>query len=191
MNKGASEIMDRCPKCGVHALADAVVDRTAKMQYDGKLHEVRVRNLEVTKCAKCAAVFLDNRAAVQYQSALRHKLDLLQPHEILHGRRSRGLTQAQLADFLGFAAETLSRWENGHVIQSRTHDILLRGFFYVPEFRHYATTHAVEAFWEVMDTVNLNRTLSPIMNQSRQYQAQAALPIDLNSAICEEYAVAA
>jgi transcriptional regulator with XRE-family HTH domain len=43
----------------------------------------------------------------------------------LRGRR----TQQELAAETGLAVETISRWENGHVIQSRSHDKLLRYVF--------------------------------------------------------------
>ena len=39
----------------------------------------------------------------------------------------------ELADLLGIAPETISRWENGAVIQSRAMDNLVRLFFSVPE----------------------------------------------------------
>ena len=46
------------------------------------------------------------------------------------------LHQTQLAERLGVAAETISRWENGALIQSRSMDNLLRVYFAIPEVRN-------------------------------------------------------
>jgi hypothetical protein len=54
--------------------------------------------------------------------------------------------------YLQIADATLSRWETGAQIQQRSMDRLLRGFFFVPEFRrflgapHPGSTASVEPF---------------------------------------------
>lgn len=137
---------NKCPNCGAHELADAVVDRTTRIQYDGTLHSVRVPNLEVMKCGACGEIVLDNRADKQYVTALRKMLNLLQPHEIRESRLKLKLTQAALANLLGVAAESLSRWENGHVIQSRAHNKFLKAYFAVPELREHIAPEWSAAF---------------------------------------------
>ncbi len=52
--------------------------------------------------------------------------------EIRDARTALGLTQSQLAELIGCAAESLSRWENGAILQSRSYDRLLRLFFHLP-----------------------------------------------------------
>ncbi len=47
-----------------------------------------------------------------------------------------GLKQQELAQRLGVAAETISRWVTGAVIQSRAMDNLMRLFFALPEVRN-------------------------------------------------------
>jgi len=46
-----------------------------------------------------------------------------------------GLKQQALAERLGVAPETISRWVNGALIQSRAMDNLLRLYFALPEVR--------------------------------------------------------
>jgi transcriptional regulator with XRE-family HTH domain len=74
-------------------------------------------------------------------SALRKKLGLLHPEEIKTNRESLGLKQRELAEHLGTAEETISRWENGLMIQSRAMDKLLRLYFYLPEARQTLSTN--------------------------------------------------
>lgn len=47
------------------------------------------------------------------------------------------LTQKLLAEHLGIAQSTLSRWETGAQIKRRAFDKLLRLYFVVPETRTY------------------------------------------------------
>lgn len=124
-----------CANCGKRRLAETVVQKKTGIQYEGKVHEVYVPDLVVLKCASCNTVYLDNRADKQYRRALRNLLGLLQPEEIKSNRKGLELLQEQLADDIHITAESLSRWENGHVIQSRSHDLLLRTYFTMPEFR--------------------------------------------------------
>src|SRR5262249_38110213 len=67
--------------------------------------------------------------------ALRSHLRLLTPAQIRKGIEQLGLRQQELAERLGVAPETISRWVNGALIQSRAMDNLLRLFFALPEVR--------------------------------------------------------
>lgn len=128
-----------CVDCGALS-EETTIERTSQIQYEGKLHEIHVSNLIAFKCPDCGSIALDNRADEQYRRALREKLRLLHPEQIKAVREQLSLTQERVARCLGIAAESLSRWENGHLIQSRSHDSLLRGFFELPEFRRLAAS---------------------------------------------------
>jgi transcriptional regulator with XRE-family HTH domain len=67
--------------------------------------------------------------------ALRAHLRLLTPGQIRKGLETLGLQQQELAEQLGVAKETISRWLNGALIQSRAMDNLLRVFFALPAVR--------------------------------------------------------
>ena len=133
-----------CVQCGSKAVGGATVSETVPFRYEGKLYDVHVPQLTVRKCANCGACFYDNRADTQITRALRDQLNLLQPEQIQINRVQFGLTQEQLAEHIRVAPESLSRWENGHVIQSRSHDRLLQAFFTVPEFREFTARTATE-----------------------------------------------
>lgn len=144
-----------CADCGKRRLVETVVEKTTNIQYEGKMYEVHVPNLIVLKCTNCGTIYLDNRADEQYRRTLRDLLGLLQPEEIKSNRIRLKLHQEQLAANLNIAAESLSRWENGHVIQSQSHNLLLRTYFTMPAFRACVTkleqsSISVQAIWEGM-----------------------------------------
>ena len=63
------------------------------------------------------------------------------------------LTQKLLADHLGIAESTLSRWETGAQIQQRAFDKLLRLYFDVPEARRHLGYFDVSASKPMMPMV--------------------------------------
>lgn len=134
----------RCPACSKREVRTAVVSYTAEIKHDGRLHTIPVPGLRVPKCDACGELVFGNEADGQIIAALRAKLGLLTPEEVRGGRESLGLTQKEFAERLGVAAETVSRWETGSLIQSRAMDNLLRLFLTLPEVRRaLATTRTV------------------------------------------------
>jgi transcriptional regulator with XRE-family HTH domain len=68
-------------------------------------------------------------------AALRDQVGLL-PAQVIQKRRGQfKMSQQELAEQLGVAKETISRWETGGMIQSRAMDNLLRLFFESEEVR--------------------------------------------------------
>jgi len=129
----------RCTDCGKTAIEPDVIDHTSMIKYDGRLHEVRIPNLHILRCRNCGGILFGNEADEQIARALRDKLHLLQPEQIRENRthESIRLKQSEFARKIGVAAESLSRWENGHIIQSRGHDRFMRAFFALPELRAF------------------------------------------------------
>lgn len=123
----------RCPKCMRREVRPAMIEYTSRVKHDGKVHDVTVAELTAPKCTACGEVVFSNDTEEQISRALRSQLRLLQPSEIREKRERLGLTQAQLAERLCIAQETISRWETGAMIQSRSLDRLLRVFFRFPD----------------------------------------------------------
>jgi putative zinc finger/helix-turn-helix YgiT family protein len=99
------------------------------VRLDGRLHDVTVPELVVPKCSACGELVFSNDTDEQINRALRTQLGLLQPDEIRAKRVRLRLTQRALAGHIGVAAETLSRWESGLLIQGRAMNTLLRLYF--------------------------------------------------------------
>jgi len=97
---------------------------------------VVIDDLTVPVCRKCGEKIFTDSVDEQVSQALRSKLRLLSPQEILRSLHELGLSQKELASRLGVAEATFSRWVTGSVIQSRAMDNLLRTYFAFPEVRH-------------------------------------------------------
>ncbi len=127
----------KCRTCGEQKLTPTVVDYRVDMEHDGRLYALTVPDLEILQCTSCGARVLPEEAHTKITDALRASAGLLTPAEIRQYRDRLGLTQKQLAAYLKVADATVSRWETGGQIQQRAMDLLLRGFFDVPELRRY------------------------------------------------------
>jgi putative zinc finger/helix-turn-helix YgiT family protein len=127
----------KCGTCRRQALAPATVPYTTAVDHDGRTYTVALPALAVLRCGHCGALVLDDAAHETVSRAFRYEARLLTPAQVRQGREGLGLNQKQLAGFLDIAVSTLSRWETGAQVQQRAMDKLLRGFFEVPEFRHY------------------------------------------------------
>lgn len=121
-----------CGKCGQTEVRPKAIDHKAEIKHDGKLYEVHVPSLEVPTCAHCQTQWFDAHTDDQINIALRRQIGLLQPEEIRRQRKALRLTQKDLAEKIGAAESSLSRWENGSSIQSKSTDKSLRMFFKHP-----------------------------------------------------------
>jgi putative zinc finger/helix-turn-helix YgiT family protein len=121
-----------CGKCGQTEVRPKAIDYKAEIKHDGKLYEVQVSSLEVPTCAHCQTQWFDAHTDDQINIALRQQIGLLQPEEIRSQRKALRLTQKDLAEKIGAAESSLSRWENGSSIQSKSTDKSLRMFFKHP-----------------------------------------------------------
>jgi putative zinc finger/helix-turn-helix YgiT family protein len=113
----------------------ATVPYTTQIDHDGRKYTVTIPDLVVPRCANCGTISLDDEANRQISAAFRKQAGLLSPEQIRSQRLALGLTQQALADLLGVAVFTLSRWETGAQIQQRSLDRFLRTFFKLPELR--------------------------------------------------------
>jgi putative zinc finger/helix-turn-helix YgiT family protein len=125
----------RCPQCGKKEVRPTTMQYTTDIKHDGRLHTVELAALRVPRCESCGELDFDNDADEQIYQALREQLGLLLPEQIRNNREALQLSQRQLAEQLGVAVETISRWENGLMIQTRAMDRFMRLFFSVPEAR--------------------------------------------------------
>lgn len=125
----------KCHGCGrpfQRRIAPAHVER---MKYDGGRHEVLIEGMPRWQCDDCRITVTDDDSDTVVQDCLRRHIGLLTAAEIREARTALGLTQTRLAELIGCAAESLSRWENGAILQSRAYDRLLRLFFHLPVAR--------------------------------------------------------
>lgn len=125
----------RCHDCGKDEVRPARVNYDAEVKYDGRLVAFTVEDLGLPVCGACGAKLFTLEVDDQINAALRSHLHLLSPEEIRAGLSRLGMTQKAVADSLGIAEATLSRWLNEFQLQSRAMDNLMRVFFAFPEVR--------------------------------------------------------
>jgi putative zinc finger/helix-turn-helix YgiT family protein len=114
----------------------ALTDYTAKVKHDGVIHELRLHNLEIPRCQTCGETIVTMEVDDRINEELRSRLQLLTPMQIHSAIDTLGFTHEDVAKRLGVAADTVARWENGSLIQSRAMDNLMRLFFAFPEVRN-------------------------------------------------------
>lgn len=124
-----------CADCYTLTVVPTVMDYTAKVKQDGVVHELHLSAVEIPCCQTCGVVVITTAVDEKVNDALRARLHLLTPVQMWQGIEKLGLKQQEFAERLGVAAETISRWVNGALIQSRAMDNLLRLFFALPEVR--------------------------------------------------------
>lgn len=128
-NKKCRPFPWRCSDCREKAIFPKPTDFTITVKHDGRPYEVRISGLEIPTCRNCGEQVFTGVEDDRITEALREQINLLKPEEIRRRRKELELNQQELAEQLGVAKETISRWESGAVIQSRAMDNLLRLFF--------------------------------------------------------------
>ncbi len=125
----------RCPECGKKAVRPIVTNHRTEVRHDGRIHAIELPKLRVPRCTQCGELVFDNEADAQIARALREHLHLLSAEQIRANREELRLSQRGMAKQLGVAPETISRWENGVLTQTRAMDRYLRLYFGVPAAR--------------------------------------------------------
>jgi putative zinc finger/helix-turn-helix YgiT family protein len=125
----------RCRQCGQTEVTPSRVDYPMEVSYDGRLVSFIARGIEIPICRHCGEKLITGDVDRQINQAMHEHLRLLTPREIREGIEKLGLSQKEVAERLGIAEATLSRWLTETVIQSRAMDNYLRVFFKFPEVR--------------------------------------------------------
>jgi putative zinc finger/helix-turn-helix YgiT family protein len=125
----------RCGECRAKEVFPKITDYTTTAKHDGRVYTVHIPDLAVPTCRKCGAQTFSVGDDDRILAALRAQLGLLTPAEIQERRGRLEMNQQELAELIGVAKETISRWETGAMIQSRAMDNLLRLFFESEEVR--------------------------------------------------------
>ena len=80
-------------------------------EVDGREYTVRVAALEIPTCHKCGEQVFTVGTDDRIVAALRAQVGLLTPQEMQKRRGQLEMTQQELAEQMGVAKETISRWE--------------------------------------------------------------------------------
>ena len=125
----------RCFECKAKEVVLRPTEYTTKVKHDGREYTIQIPDLQIPTCRNCGAQSFSVGDDERIIAALRAQVGLLMPEEMQKRRAELGMTQQELAEQLGVAKETISRWETGGMIQSKAMDNLLRLFFDSDEVR--------------------------------------------------------
>jgi putative zinc finger/helix-turn-helix YgiT family protein len=111
------------------------IDFSIEVRYEGRLHTISLQGLAAAVCSSCNERVFTSDADDAIATATREQLHLLTPEQMQGAIQELGLKQKDLAARLGVAEETISRWLNGSMLQTRAMDNLLRAYFALPQLR--------------------------------------------------------
>jgi len=130
-----SQRIPKCYQCGgafAHRIAPA---HHRKLRYEGVAYNVLVTDMPEWHCATCDLSVTDEEGDEPLQAALRNHVGLLTPQQIRAGIKELGINQEKFAEKIRCAPESISRWLNGAVLQSRVYDCLMRIYLQFPQVR--------------------------------------------------------
>src|SRR5689334_11495323 len=122
----------KCVACESGYVRDRVIAKDVTMKHNGKEYDLHIPDLQVGQCDSCGEVYYDNRADDQKQAALRERLRVLSPEQIVALREMWSLSPADVHRDTGITPEALCRWEKGRVIQTQAMNSILLAYLSDP-----------------------------------------------------------
>jgi putative transcriptional regulator len=123
----------QCPSCGRQALERRVIREEFDYGADDERVRVVAEAVPVLVCPACEEVFYGPEAEQVHHRAICKALGLLTPEQIRGVRERLGMSQADFARLTGIGVATLSRWEQGRLMQTRSLDGYLQVLDAVPD----------------------------------------------------------
>jgi putative zinc finger/helix-turn-helix YgiT family protein len=120
-----TSIGGRCSMCGHSPLEPKLIDKTFEYGEDDDAFIVTAHQVPVEVCPNCGEYCSGPAAARVEHDAICQALGLMTPTEIKALREQLGWSQQYLADLTGLGIATVSRWERGRLLQSRSNNKVL------------------------------------------------------------------
>jgi putative zinc finger/helix-turn-helix YgiT family protein len=115
-----------CPSCGKGILVARVIRDEFEYGPEDDRITIVAEGVPVLECPACGETLYGPDAARVRHQAICRTLGLLTPEQIKGVREKLGKKQAEFARLTGVGVATLSRWEQGRLIQTRALDRYLR-----------------------------------------------------------------
>lgn len=156
-----------------HEIAIVQVDENNIFKGEPVAYTARYHYCENTdECYETEEQMAQNDASMK--DAYRKKVGLLTSNDILDIRKKYGVSQSDLALFLGWGEKTITRYE-GHQVQDVAHDSILRKIDKDPEWflqllKNYHNKHRLPAYYKYY-----NNAMAIFENQSDEYLKKSIL----------------
>jgi putative zinc finger/helix-turn-helix YgiT family protein len=121
-----------CPACGRRPLEERYIRDEFDYGPDDERIRVVAEAVPVLVCPACEEVFYGSDAERAHHRAICRALELLTPEQIRAMRERLGMSQAEFAQLTGIGVATLSRWEQGRLVQTRSLDNYLQVLDAIP-----------------------------------------------------------
>jgi putative zinc finger/helix-turn-helix YgiT family protein len=116
----------KCPICG----AESLESRRGEFRFVPPANipggEIIVPGAEWEECVSCGEQILGLELEAALEDQRYKRLGVLRPRDIKEVRERAGLTQTEMARFVGVGEKTYTRWESGRSLQNRSSDNLIR-----------------------------------------------------------------
>jgi putative zinc finger/helix-turn-helix YgiT family protein len=113
-----------CPDCESDNIRCTV--QKQKFAFGPSEHSVElVADIPVCTCGECGHQFIGPEGEDARHEAVCRHLGVLTPGEITNIRETLGLTQNEFAELTHIGTASLSRWENGTLVQNSANDQLV------------------------------------------------------------------
>lgn len=116
----------KCPICGSGSLET----RNGKFVFTPPPNipggNIVIDGAEWEECSSCGEQIFPPSLQNSLEEKRYERLGLLRPEDIRDIRKRAGLTQTEMADFVGVGEKTYTRWESGRSLQNKSSDTLIR-----------------------------------------------------------------
>ena len=164
-----------CPSCESSTVRTRLEDSSFVYGKGEKAVELAVQ-IPVHSCSTCDLEFTDSVAEeIRHRTICRHQ-KIMTPKEVISIREAYGLSRSNFAELTRLGEASLTRWENGTLLQNKAYD----SFLYLLRFPENL---------ERLKKLNLGESVSGIQAQTQQLQARFRLlrPDDKHEAAAAEF----
>lgn len=129
----ASGFQGPCPCCPTGTVVPRVEARNVDVRHNGTLSTVFVDKYPISLCDTCGAEFVNAHSDAAALEALGTSLGIPSGTTLRQWREAANLTQREVAQDTGIAAETLSRYENDRQLATEAYAKILLVYYSDPE----------------------------------------------------------
>jgi DNA-binding transcriptional regulator YiaG len=168
----------RCRHCGRDKVFLTTTSYDAEARHDGRSYTFTIPTLRLPICEACGEKVFTEDVDEQINAALHAYLNYLTPEAMRAALERIRMTQKEVAERLGIAEATLSRWLTGTQMQTRAMDNFLRVFFAFPAVRAALSGDTQDPLLGSIDLPRFRPTDPPIARADSAPDVSPAMQVE-------------